>query len=206
MATSAVYRRVSITGSLRNSLQYNNFQPKVDSNPIADRVRCQRQRLPSNSCIGRAQHDFPNLPAYLLRGRIRCSTSVYRDPAGGFTVGLSATWVLSRAESLPVLNELQADEISAGWILWSELLPKLPASRFQFHLINSGGQRRAIRIDALAIAGPTGRLLPWFHPQDRFALAGLDAVNRRDQPPPLKRICHRETLLAKRTQGKCPQE
>ena len=105
-----------------------------------------------------------------------------------------------------MLNELQADEISAGWILWSELLPKLPASRFQFHLINSGGQRRAIRIDALAIAGPSGGLLPWFHPQDRFALAGLDAVNRRDQPPPLKRICHRETLLAKRTQGKCPQE
>ncbi len=131
---------------------------------------------------------------------------VYRDPAGGFTVGLSGTWVLSRAGSLPVLNELQADEINAGWILWSELLPKLPASRFQFHLINSGGHRRAIRIDALAIAGPSGGLLPWFHPQDRFALAGLDAVNRRDQPPPLKRICHRETLLANRTQGKCPQE
>ena len=33
---------------LRNSYQYNNFQPKVDSNPIAPRVRRKRQRLPPN--------------------------------------------------------------------------------------------------------------------------------------------------------------
>jgi hypothetical protein len=31
--------------------QYNNFQPEVDSNPIADRVRRKRQRLPSSRCI-----------------------------------------------------------------------------------------------------------------------------------------------------------
>jgi len=40
-----------MTGSLRNSLQYNNFQPEVDSNPIADRVPRKPQRLPSNDPI-----------------------------------------------------------------------------------------------------------------------------------------------------------
>jgi hypothetical protein len=35
-----------MTGSSRNSSQYNSFQTKVDSNPIAHRVRRKRQRLP----------------------------------------------------------------------------------------------------------------------------------------------------------------
>jgi len=39
--------QASIMGYSRNSYQYNNFQPKVDSNPIAPRVRRKRQRLPA---------------------------------------------------------------------------------------------------------------------------------------------------------------
>ncbi len=35
-------------GPSRNSYQYNSFHPKVDSNPIASRVRRTRQRLPPN--------------------------------------------------------------------------------------------------------------------------------------------------------------
>src|ERR1700724_1603555 len=38
-------------GSSRNSSQYNNFQPKVDSNPIG--VRRKRQRLPSKSPLSK---------------------------------------------------------------------------------------------------------------------------------------------------------
>ena len=37
-----------------NSSRYNNFQPEVDSNPIAPRVRSKRQRLPPNLLIENA--------------------------------------------------------------------------------------------------------------------------------------------------------
>ena len=46
-------------GSSRNSYQYNNFQPKVDSNPIAPRVRRKRQRLPPNLLIENASDRDP---------------------------------------------------------------------------------------------------------------------------------------------------
>src|SRR5260370_40712781 len=52
------------------------------------------RRLPSNSCIGRAPHNFPNLPAHLLMGRIRYSTSV----SGWLPVGrrsASLRWSIS---------------------------------------------------------------------------------------------------------------
>jgi len=46
-------------GSSRNSYQYNNFQPKVDSNPIAPRVRRKRQRPPPNLLIENASDRDP---------------------------------------------------------------------------------------------------------------------------------------------------
>src|SRR5207302_8070285 len=49
----------SITSSSRNSSQSNNFQPKVDSNPIAPRVRRKRQRLPPNLLIENASDRDP---------------------------------------------------------------------------------------------------------------------------------------------------
>ena len=46
-------------GSSRNSSQYNNFHPKVDSNPIVPRVRRKRQRLPPNLLIENASDRVP---------------------------------------------------------------------------------------------------------------------------------------------------
>src|SRR6266478_4273394 len=46
-------------GSSRNSSQYNSFQTKVDSNPIAHRVRRKRQRLPPNLLIENASDRGP---------------------------------------------------------------------------------------------------------------------------------------------------
>src|ERR1700730_1176549 len=48
-------------GSSHNSSQYNNFQSKVDSNPIADRVRRKCQRLPSSRCIKGDRRKFSRL-------------------------------------------------------------------------------------------------------------------------------------------------
>ncbi|HKU28796.1 MAG TPA: hypothetical protein VJQ54_25215, partial [Candidatus Sulfotelmatobacter sp.] len=46
----------------RNSYQYNNFQPKVDSNPIAPRVRRKRQRLPPSLLIENASDQHLSHP------------------------------------------------------------------------------------------------------------------------------------------------
>jgi len=46
-------------GSSRNSFQYNSFQTKVGSNPIAHRVRRKRQRLPPNLLIENASDRVP---------------------------------------------------------------------------------------------------------------------------------------------------
>jgi hypothetical protein len=46
-------------GSSCNSYRYNDFQPKVDSNPIAPRVRRKRQRLPPNLLIENASNRDP---------------------------------------------------------------------------------------------------------------------------------------------------
>jgi transposase len=55
-AVIAVARKLAVllhrlTGLSRNASQYNNFQSKVDSNPIAHRVRRKRQRLTSSLLI-----------------------------------------------------------------------------------------------------------------------------------------------------------
>ena len=49
---------MSINKPSCNSYQYNNFQPKVDSNPIAPRGR-KRQRLPPNLLIENASDRDP---------------------------------------------------------------------------------------------------------------------------------------------------
>ena len=81
---------ISMTGSSSNSLQYNNFQPKVGSNPIADRVRrktsaahfkrlyrnCPGRKNPAQSCLvcrGSPDRDLTflgtNLAAFLRFSR-----------------------------------------------------------------------------------------------------------------------------------------
>jgi hypothetical protein len=54
--------------SSSNSFPYNNFQPKVDSNPIAHRVRRKHQRLPPSLLIENASDRDSASPQNCARG------------------------------------------------------------------------------------------------------------------------------------------
>jgi hypothetical protein len=69
-------------GSSRNSSQY--FQPKVDSNPIAHRVRRKRQRLPSSLIENASDRDSaPAQNCAPRRFRSRLATIRKVSRAGG---------------------------------------------------------------------------------------------------------------------------
>src|SRR5256885_2624725 len=70
-------------GSSRNSYRYNNFQPKVDSNPIATSVRRKRQRLPPNLLIENASDRDPPSTQKSAPRRFRSSLAATRKLKSG---------------------------------------------------------------------------------------------------------------------------
>src|SRR6266446_433626 len=77
--------------SSRNSSQYNSFQPKVDSNPIAHRVRRKRQRLPSSLLIENASDRDSAPPQNSAPRRLRSRLATIRPgsrPITSLHVGL----------------------------------------------------------------------------------------------------------------------
>src|ERR1700722_15678619 len=73
------------------------------------RVCCTQDRLPSNSCIGRAPQDVPNLPASLERGASD-TTLAFLDREGEATKDSPITSCWTNHSRLQISNRLPSIE------------------------------------------------------------------------------------------------